>query len=1262
MAKQSFSICSFNCNGLGENQKRQDIFDFLRTQKQDIYLLQETHWKAETENIVRSCWGYNCFIAGNNTNKNGVAILFSNTFEYKLHDVIRDPNGCYIFLDIEFLGKRITLANIYGPSQGDKPEFFSSVFDLIDKMGNPLIIVGGDWNVIQNPIVDARNLRSFTNRRRSRNIIIENMQTLGLVDVWREIFPSKRGYTWRRFNSVQQSRLDYFLISETLLCDVNDSKIVAGYRSDHSIISLGLKNDSTRQRDKPFWKFNNSLLKDTDYVNLIKELILKVKCQYCVPVYNQENINNISNEELLFVINDQLFFETLLMEIRGKSISYASYKKRSEKQEEENLILEINTLEQSTNIDQESMMRLEDRRARLEELRNKKVEGMVIRSRLRWIQEGEKPSRYFCNLESRNFISKCMPFIEKSDGEIIYSEKDILNEAKEFYQNLYGQREVMDVNIDNLVHDVPKLDDDEKLLLEGLITYAEAHAALRSMQNNKSPGCDGFTCEFFKFFFQDIGVFLVRSVNFGFLHGSLSVTQKQGVITCIPKDGKPKQFLKNWRPISLLNTTYKIASSCIAARIKSFLPKIIHTDQTGFMKGRYIGENIRLMYDLLLYTAKENIPGLIVLIDFEKAFDSISWSFIIKALEFFNFGNDIRQWIQTFYSDIKSCVISNGLYSPWFCVARGVRQGDPLSPYLYLICAEVLSIMLRQNLNIKGIKMREKDIMLSQFADDTALYLDGSEQSFVEAVRLLKQFAIMSGLNINFEKTQAVWIGSSKGSGVRFLRDMNFCWDPGIFRYLGILFSTRYREIVHLNYEGKLREITALLNTWSKRHLTPFGKITVLKTLAISKLTYLFVNLPDPDDLFLKELNNVFFKFLWNSKTSRIGRRHVCQSYLQGGLQMIDIFSFLSAMKISWLRRVIQVDSTVRKNVLMFFPNFEKLQFLGSEYANVLINDIYNPFWHDVLKHYKKLCVKCKPIGINEFNAECIFYNVNITRGGHVVYVKSWLENNVYQVCHLLDENGSFFTFEDFRARFPNIVTNFLHYRGIIDAIKKYRDLLNVVSEPNYMIQGVKVWKTICIDNKSVQSILTSPELPAAMCKWNNYFEDLYWKEIFKKCFNTSNDCQIKWFQYRLLYRILPTCRYLFLCKIVDSPQCSFCDSEEETLYHLFWECQYVNIFWNELLRLMSTKCPILNNFSFTEQLVLLGTQKNVKTDSVMDFVILLAKYFIYKCKWTKSIPTTQPFLVFLRFRYTLEKYQSIRNNRLHQFDLKWFMYKSIME
>ena len=131
-----------------------------------------------------------------------------------------------------------------------------------------------------------------------------------------------------------------------------------------------------------------------------------------------------------------------------------------------------------------------------------------------------------------------------------------------------------------------------------------------------------------KFFWNDIGTFLVRSINNGFTKEEMSVTQRQGVITCIPKEDKPKKYLKNWRLITLLNTAYKIASACIANRQKIVLPKIIHKDQTGFLKGRYIGENIRLLSDTLVYTEKEEIPGLLLLIDFEKAFDSISWSFM----------------------------------------------------------------------------------------------------------------------------------------------------------------------------------------------------------------------------------------------------------------------------------------------------------------------------------------------------------------------------------------------------------------------------------------------------------------------------------------------------------------------------------------------------------------------------------------------------------------------------------------------------------
>ena len=223
----------------------------------------------------------------------------------------------------------------------------------------------------------------------------------------------------------------------------------------------------------------------------------------------------------------------------------------------------------------------------------------------------------------------------------------------------------------------------------------EALSALKNMQNNRSPGSSGFTAEFFKFFWNDLGVFLVNSINYGFDNGELSVTQKEGVITCIPKGNKSKKYIKNWRPISLLNVTYKIASSCIASRIKRVLPSIIDFDQTGFMSGRFSGDNTRLLYDILHLSREYKKPGLLLLIDFEKAFDSVAWSFIFKTLKFMNFKSDIIKWIETFTKNIKSSVIVNNTPTPWFCVERGCRQGDPVSPYIFLICGEILAHMIR---------------------------------------------------------------------------------------------------------------------------------------------------------------------------------------------------------------------------------------------------------------------------------------------------------------------------------------------------------------------------------------------------------------------------------------------------------------------------------------------------------------------------------------------------------------------------------------
>ena len=223
-------------------------------------------------------------------------------------------------------------------------------------------------------------------------------------------------YTWRKTNPFKQARLDFFFVSDKLLSSIFSSDIESGYRSDHSMPCITLSfNDFKKGRG--LWKFNDSLLHDSDYFEVINKLILKVKSQYALPVYNSNNIKDISDAEIQFQIDDQLFLEILLLEIRGKSISYSAYKKKMRNIHENNLISNIQILESREDVDIEE---LKEKKQELENLRLDKLKGNIIRSRVKWIEEGEKPTSYFLNLENRNFTSKIIPKVVKDNREVIY--------------------------------------------------------------------------------------------------------------------------------------------------------------------------------------------------------------------------------------------------------------------------------------------------------------------------------------------------------------------------------------------------------------------------------------------------------------------------------------------------------------------------------------------------------------------------------------------------------------------------------------------------------------------------------------------------------------------------------------------------------------------------------------------------------------------------------------------------------------------------
>ena len=381
------------------------------------------------------------------------------------------------------------------------------------------------------------------------------------------------------------------------------------------------------------------------------------------------------------------------MKIREITIPYCSKLKKTRESEMTTLISQIdfvkNLYDESKNIVLGDI--LEELNNNLEKFRRYQMDGLIIRTEANWIENGAKPSKYFCSLEKRNFVNKNIVKVVNDKNETVTNQEEILNEIKLFYQVLYQNKELEEVSLSTVLNDntVPKLSDEQKQLLETPISSAEVLKSLKNLKNNKSPGTTGFPADFFKFFWNDIGAFLVRSYNCSIRKGELSTSQKVGIVSILPKGNKPREFLKNWRPISLLNTTYKVFSGITANRLKAVLNTLIHENQKGFLSGHFICENTRLMYDIISQTEVQDKPGMVLLLDFEKAFDSVSWNYIIKVLQFFNFGDYFIHLIKIIFANIKLCVIQHGIFSEFFSIGRGCRQGDPASPYIFLLCVEI---------------------------------------------------------------------------------------------------------------------------------------------------------------------------------------------------------------------------------------------------------------------------------------------------------------------------------------------------------------------------------------------------------------------------------------------------------------------------------------------------------------------------------------------------------------------------------------------
>ena len=381
----SLKLVSLNVRGLSNFRKRRAIFTWCRKQKADLIFLQETHSTKAGEYKWKKEWGSEIIFSHGSSNARGVAVLIKRGLDIVVEQELLNSNGRSIILKTLIKDKRYLLANIYGPNKdAEAVRFYQNLSATLRKMdpnSDDNIVVGGDFNCPLNPTLDKKG--GILIPRQHVINSIENVQNeFSLHDIWRIKNPDTRSFTWSKNHPFIFCRLDYWLISDKLNDLVTQVDIQASIKTDHSSIILELEDIKEGPRGPGFWKLNTSLLARSDYVEMI----------------NKEFPNWLKDAKDLS--DKRVKWDWLKFKIKTSSIAYSKKLSRDRKSKEEELNLKYQALLKifQDNPCETTRLETEKVKSELEALYDKKVEGIIIRSRARWHEHGEKNSKYFLNL------------------------------------------------------------------------------------------------------------------------------------------------------------------------------------------------------------------------------------------------------------------------------------------------------------------------------------------------------------------------------------------------------------------------------------------------------------------------------------------------------------------------------------------------------------------------------------------------------------------------------------------------------------------------------------------------------------------------------------------------------------------------------------------------------------------------------------------------------------------------------------------------
>ena len=927
-------LISINCNGLCDAQKRSALIRWLSHMSPTFVCIQETHSISDEEiESWFSSFGSVLACSHGSRKRAGVAVLCCDPSVRSLSSS-KDGDGRFALVEVLYRNSKIHIASIYAPNADpERSHFLDSIAASFDPLACNLI--AGDFNTVFDPSIDRRGgnpERGADSPDRLRDLL----RTSSTIDVWRAKHPSVKSFSWQKWNGTIASRIDYIFCPLDWSPSVKSCTFIPCPYSDHCAVSLSMHSIPHSVSIGPgYWKLNCSILEEPALIDSVTKFWSRWRL-----------------EKSRFV-SPLSWWDVGKAHVKLICLDFSRAKARRRKSLQQRLARDIETLKSRLDEGHLSFLpHYNEVLACQRELDSIAVRGARVRARIKWAEEGETSSSYFCRLERDRAANRVISSVESSNG-LTSSSLETLSAFREFYSSLFTS-DGSEPSVRSLLlnHLNLCLSSEEAASCEGSLTLDECSKALKGMSNGRSPGLDGLPKEFYVTFWELLGQDLVDVLNYAHYSGSMSSSQRRGLITLLHKKGE-RTDRSNWRPISLLSVDYKIASRAIALRLLRVIGSVTSIDQTCGVPSRFIGDNTALLRDLCHYCEVTDSQAAVLFLDQQKAFDRVEWPFLMAVLKKMGFGDSFRRWVETFYSNPVSCVIVNQFISSSFPLSRGVRQGCPLSPLLYVLCAEVLASKIRASPAIQGVRLPQSacSSRVSQYADDTCIIIR-SLSSLEALFRYFRLYGRASGAKLNLDKCSGLWLGRWRG---RSDSPGGLKWSSSSVKSLGIFIGND--DLSHDNFDPRILKLSNKLRSWSRRKLSLSGKSFVVSSLALSGLYYTITSCPVPDWV-MKKVSSLIWPFLWDNKKDMVSRKTCVLPKSQGGLGFPDFPKRITAFHGQWIMRFLS-DSPAKWK---FFLSHWLTRCLPPGVGNVALRDLsgldlsfFPAFYESALNAWKLL-------------------------------------------------------------------------------------------------------------------------------------------------------------------------------------------------------------------------------------------------------------------------------------------------------------------